>query len=57
MGSAVPRRDVPRLISLAQSGALPVDALVSPSIKLEEINIGFDRLDDGTAIRQLIEFN
>jgi alcohol dehydrogenase len=57
MGSAVPRRDVPRLISLAQSGALPVDALVSPSIKLEEINIGFDRLDEGTAIRQLIEFN
>jgi len=56
MGSAVPRRDVPRLISLYQSGALPVDALLSPAIKLEEINLGFDRLSDGSAIRQLIDF-
>jgi alcohol dehydrogenase len=57
MGSAVPRRDVPRFINLYQSGALPVDALLSPSIRLEEINIGFDRLADGSAIRQLIHFN
>ncbi|MEO6808710.1 MAG: zinc-binding dehydrogenase, partial [Isosphaeraceae bacterium] len=57
MGSAVPRRDVPRLIGLSQSGALPVDALVSPSISLEDINIGFDRLADGSAIRQLVQFD
>jgi alcohol dehydrogenase len=57
MGSAVPRRDVPRFINLYQSGALPVDALLSPSIRLEEINVGFDRLADGSAIRQLIRFN
>ena len=57
MGSAVPRRDVPRLIGLYQSGALPVDALLSPSIPLEQINTGFDRLADGSAIRQLVQFN
>jgi alcohol dehydrogenase len=57
MGSAVPRRDVPRLIGLYQSGALPVDALLSPSIALEDINVGFDRLADGSAIRQLVQFN
>jgi alcohol dehydrogenase len=57
MGSAVPRRDVPRLIGLYQSGALPVDALLSPAIKLEQINLGFDRLADGSAIRQLIDFS
>jgi alcohol dehydrogenase len=56
MGSAVPRRDVPRLIGLAQTGALPVDALLSPPVRLEEINIGFDRLADGSAIRQLVHF-
>jgi alcohol dehydrogenase len=57
MGSAVPRRDVPRMIGLYQSGALPVDALLSPSITLENINTGFDRLADGSAIRQLVQFN
>jgi alcohol dehydrogenase len=57
MGSAVPRRDVPRLIGLYRSGALPVDALLSPAIRLDDINLGFDRLADGSAIRQLIEFN
>jgi len=57
MGSSVPRRDVPRLIALAQAGSLPVDALVSPSIRLEEVNVGFDRLADGSAIRQLIQFD
>jgi alcohol dehydrogenase len=57
MGSAVPRRDVPRMIGLYQSGALPVDALLSPSIALEDINTGFDRLADGSAIRQLVTFH
>jgi len=56
MGSAVPRRDVPRLIDLARAGVLPIETLISPSIPLEEINVGFDRLADGSAIRQLIEF-
>jgi alcohol dehydrogenase len=57
MGSAVPRRDVPRLIGLWQAGALPMEALVSPSVRLQDINIGFDRLAEGSAIRQLIQFN
>ena len=56
MGSAVPRRDIPRLASLYQSGKLPLDELLSPSIALEEINTGFDRLAQGSAIRQLIRF-
>jgi alcohol dehydrogenase len=56
MGSAVPRRDVPRLLALYRNGLLPIDALISPSIPLEQINTGFDRLADGFAIRQLIAF-
>jgi alcohol dehydrogenase len=57
MGSAVPRRDVPRMIELFQSGQLPVDSLLSPSIKLDDVNIGFDRLAEGLAIRQLVQFS
>ncbi|GHO51323.1 zinc-binding dehydrogenase [Ktedonospora formicarum] len=57
MGSAVPRRDISRLAHLYQAGKLPLDELLSPSITLEEINIGFDRLAQGVAIRQLIRFD
>ncbi|WP_249124607.1 zinc-dependent alcohol dehydrogenase family protein [Saccharopolyspora erythraea] len=54
LGSCVPRRDVPRFIQMYQSGALPVDALLSHRLGLDEINAGFDRLDDGTAVRQVV---
>ncbi len=57
MGSAVPRRDIPRLMHLYQAGKLPVDELLSPSITLAEINEGFDRLAQGSAIRQLVHFS
>jgi alcohol dehydrogenase len=56
MGSAVPRRDIPRLIRLYQAGKLPIDELISPSLAFDEVNIGFDRLAQGTAIRQIITF-
>lgn len=57
MGSAVPKQDIPRLIALYLSGQLPVDELISPSVSLEQINLGFDRLADGTAVRQLVQFD
>lgn len=55
MGSAVPRRDIPRLIQLYQAGKLPLDELLSPSIPLDEINTGFDRLAQGSVVRQLLQ--
>jgi alcohol dehydrogenase len=57
MGSGVPRRDVPRLLGLAQSGRLPIERLVSGTLGLDAINEGFDRLADGTAVRQLLTFD
>lgn len=57
MGSGVPRRDVPRLLALAQSGRLPIGRLVTGTLRLEAINEGFDRLADGTAVRQLLTFD
>jgi alcohol dehydrogenase len=54
MGSSVPRRDVPRLMSLYRAGRLPVEELNSGSLELDEINLGLDRLASGDAVRQLI---
>jgi alcohol dehydrogenase len=57
MGSGVPRRDVPRLLALARDGRLPVERLVSSTLPLDDINAGFDRLADGSAVRQLLVFD
>lgn len=54
MGSSIPRRDIPRYISLYRAGMLPVDKLHSHTLRLEDINMGFDRLAQAQAVRQLI---
>ncbi len=56
MGSCVPSRDIPRFIEMYQAGTLPVDKLQTHTLKLEEINEGFDRLAQATAVRQIIDF-
>jgi alcohol dehydrogenase len=56
MGSCVPARDIPRFIGLYQDGRLPIDRLKSGILKLDQINEGFDRLADVTAVRQIISF-
>ena len=56
MGSAVPRRDIPRFIALYQAGLLPVDLLLTRTITLDEINPAFDALAKGEAVRQVIQF-
>jgi len=56
MGSAVPRRDIPRYIRMAQAGLLPVEKLHTHTLRLGEINAGFDRLASGQAVRQIITF-
>jgi alcohol dehydrogenase len=56
LGSAVPARDIPRFVELWRSGRLPVEALVSSTIDLEQINAGMDQLADGEAVRQIISF-
>lgn len=56
MGSAVPRRDIPRYIRLYQAGLLPVEKLLTHSLALEDINSAFDRLARAEAVRQIITF-
>lgn len=56
LGSAVPSRDIPHFIALYRAGRLPVERLVTHRIGLDEINLGFDRLANGEAVRQVIVF-
>jgi alcohol dehydrogenase len=56
MGSAVPKRDIPRFIALYQAGLLPVDLLLTHTITLDEVNPAFDALAKGEAVRQVIRF-
>lgn len=54
LGSCVPSRDIPRYIAWYQEGRLPVDRLLSGTLPLEDINLGFDRLARGEALRQTL---
>jgi alcohol dehydrogenase len=54
IGSCVPARDIPRYISLYRQGMLAVDRLMSERIGLDDINKGFDRLADGSTVRQIL---
>ena len=56
IGTCVPSRDIPRYIELYRQGRLPVDRLLSGRMGLEEINLGFDLLHEGKAIRQVVVF-
>ena len=50
----MPGRDIPRYIELYRRGRLPVDRLMSGTLKHEELNEGFDRLHLGDVIRQVV---
>ena len=57
IGTCVPMRDVPRFIAMHRRGILPVERLVSGHLKLDDINEGFDRLDEGVAVRQIVSMS
>ena len=57
IGSCVPQRDLPRMFALHAQGKLPVEKMLTHRLKLDQINLAMDQLDDGTAIRQVIEFD
>ena len=54
MGSCVPVRDIPRFIHAFKRGDMPVDRLIDRHIGLDDLNEGFDRLDEGGTIRQIL---
>ena len=56
IGTCVPSRDIPRFVDLFSQGRLPVDKLLTGRLTLDEINVGFDLLHEGKAIRQVVVF-
>ena len=56
IGTCVPTRDVPRYVAMFRAGKLPVDRLLTGTMLLQDINLGFDRLREGKAIRQVVTF-
>jgi len=54
MGSCVPVRDIPRFIQHYRQGRLPIDRLLSEKVTFDEMNAGFDRLRDGSSLRQIL---
>lgn len=56
LGSAVPSRDIPVYAQAWREGRLPVEALISDTVGLDDINEAFDALAEGRVIRQVIDF-
>jgi len=54
MGSAVPRRDIPRYLRLHEAGLLPVEELASRQMRLDQLNDALDALASGHAVRQIV---
>ena len=57
MGGGDPALDIPKYIEWFKEGRLPVEALISARLPLEQINEGMDALAAGTALRQIILFD
>lgn len=56
-GGTDPARDIPRVVALAQTGALDLERLVSRRISLEDVNQAFDDMTVGETARSLVVFD
>lgn len=54
MGSAIPGRDVPRLVGLHRAGRLPVERMLTHRVGLDDLNAALDRMAEGGGVRQVV---
>ena len=54
LGSSVPQRDIPLLVSLWQAGRLPVERLRAGTLGLDGLNEALDALAEGGVVRQIV---
>ena len=57
MGSNRFRIDIPRLLDMYRDGRLLLDELISARIDLDDVNAGYDALQQGTITRSVITFD
>jgi len=56
-GSLNPRADIPKLLDLYRQGDLKLDELITRRYPLDDINLGYQDMRDGTNIRGVIVFD
>jgi Zn-dependent alcohol dehydrogenase len=54
-GSSKPERDFPQILDLYRAGRLPLDRLVSHRLPLEEVELGFELMHSGDALRVVLD--
>ena len=54
LGSGIPMRDIPVYERLYLKGDLPLQRLLSTEFGFDQLNAGFDRLDRGEVVRQVL---
>ena len=55
-GGAKGRRDVPKIVDWYMDGKINIDDLITHTLKLEDINKGFDLMHSGESIRSVVVF-
>lgn len=55
-GSSRPAIDFPRILALHEQGKLDLNALVTKTIRLDEINAAFEDMEAGKGLRTVVEF-
>jgi S-(hydroxymethyl)glutathione dehydrogenase/alcohol dehydrogenase len=55
-GGARGRTDVPRIVDWYMEGKIRIDPLITHTLKLEEINHGFELMERGESIRSVVVF-
>lgn len=55
LGGSIPRRDIPKIVALWQSGLLDLASMVTGHRPLDEIGLAFDDLREGVGLRTVID--
>ena len=55
-GGARGRTDVPRIVDWYMDRKINIDDLITPTLKLEDINRGFDLMREGKSIRAVVVY-
>jgi S-(hydroxymethyl)glutathione dehydrogenase/alcohol dehydrogenase len=55
-GGARGRTDVPRIVDWYMEGKLDIDSLITHTLRLEDINTGFDLMNAGESIRSVVVY-
>ena len=55
-GGAKGRTDVPKIVDWYMDGKIEIDPMITHTLKLEDINHGFDLMHEGKSIRAVVEF-